>query len=523
MKVALCSSDGVGFAWGRGVVAMALLLLMAGCGGGGGSDGGGGADLGLPDLDEVGSEVTDALGETLLPDSAEGDSGGDVAHEVVPDWGPYTGMVQSGVLLQSFLGIASHLPQALESNFKREFELDKLQQAGFSQFRKTFRWEHMEPENDAYWFDEYNMVINETGNHGLNVMVGFRGKPSWATSDGTHDGLDVAQWSEFLGQFALEVADRVRLYEIWNEPNLKVFYSPKPNPEKYTELLSAAHKVIHEHDDDAVVLLGGLSPFDFNPAGVWGFMDDLFAVQPDLCDHFDALAIHPYTFFQRLAPEEGSDLLGVYHPGVAGMVSEARRVLAAYGCGEKEIYLTEAGWPDLKIGLESQAAYTARGILLALSQGAMAWYHYTFWDGEITPETTIPTEERFGLYTWPNDETTQVKPVYETMSVFGNQMRAYGYAGDLGAALGWEPTSHALVLRDSANNWAVALWHEVGESELQTPLSVEVPLHPHAKGTWELRNQYYELLESGPAEQALVPVAITGEVQWLLFSCDVGE
>lgn len=430
----------------------------------------------------------------------------------------YQGMEPTGVPLGEFLGIASHLPSDLGENFERDFELDKMQESGTKHFRKTFRWEEMEPADDTYYFDEYNLVIDQVRAHGMDVMVGFRGKPGWGSSDGTHDGLDTAKWSEFLGVFADEVKERVQLYEIWNEPNLNVFWDPEPNPTKYGELLMAAHTAIHEHDDDAVVLLGGLSPFQFNDLGVWGFMEEVFLAYPNLCDHFDALAIHPYTFLQMLPPEQGATMMGVYQPGMVGMIQYARDLMAEYGCGDKPIYLTEAGWPDYYLGLETQAAYLARGIPLALSAGAKVWYNYTFWDGEITADTDIPSEERFGFFTWPNDETTQAKPQYEVYKVFGNQLAGYRYAGDLGARLEFDPTVRALVLRDDQGHWLVGMWHEVGEDHLLETVTVYVPFHPEATGQWELLDQTLTPLQAGEVSQTPLMVALTGQVQWLKFS-----
>ncbi len=430
---------------------------------------------------------------------------------------PYDGMEASGTTMGRFLGIASHLPQVLEPSFKCDFELDRMQEAGVTHFRKTFRWEHMEPDNDTYFFDEYNMVIDQVLEHGQDVMVGFRGKPSWATPDGTHDNLDAAQWAEFLRMFATEVSQRVRLYEIWNEPNLDVFWSEKPNPAKYGELLIAAHTAIHEADEDAVVLLGGLSPFQFNDLGVWGFMEEVFLAYPDLCDHFDALAIHPYTFLQMLPPEQGATMLGVYQPGVVGMVEEARAVMADAGCVDKPVHLTEAGWPDFYLGLEAQAAFLARGIPLAMSTGAVAWYNYTFWDYEITADTEIPSESRFGFFTWPNDETTQSKPNYEIYKIFGKNMKDYRYAGDLGATVGWQAQAHGLVFRDDNGGWLVGVWHEVDGTHLNDSLAVDLPFHPDMVGPWEIRDLYYKLLQSGEGYQSPIRLNLTGKIQWFLF------
>lgn len=480
-------------------------------------------------LDSSEDSVEASHGLDLVAEDGPADSAPDAPTDGNGDDGeqapldPYEGMTPRGVALGDFLGIASHLPRDLGDNFQREFELDRMQEAGVTHLRKTFRWEHMEPLDDAYWFDEYNLVIDECAAHGMDVMVGFRGKPDWATTDGTHDTLDTSKWAEFLGVFADEVGPRVRLYEIWNEPNLDVFWDPAPNPGKYGELLQAAYDAIHQHDDDALVLLGGLSPFQFNELGVWGFLSQTFETHPDLCAHFDALAIHPYSFLQMLPPEEGAEFMGVYQPGMVGMIEEAREILAAHGCADKPIHLTEAGWPDLYIGLETQAAYLVRGIVLALSAGAESWYRYTFWDGEITPTTDIPSEERFGFFTWPNDETTQAKPVYLAYQVLGTQWKDFRFAGNLSAALGWEESLHALAFRDNTNRWLLALWKESGDGGLEEKALVEIPFPKGTEGPWELTDLAGQSLESGEVSPNGLALELDGRIRWLSFAALVLE
>ena len=89
----------------------------------------------------------------------------------------------------------------------------------------------------------------------------------------------------------------VRLWQIWNEPNLGLFSWPRADPVAFARLQSLGYEAIHDADPGATVLTGGLSAVTVGPAQVdYGrFLAEMIRATPDSQRSFDALAIHPYA------------------------------------------------------------------------------------------------------------------------------------------------------------------------------------------------------------------------------------
>jgi hypothetical protein len=87
----------------------------------------------------------------------------------------------------------------------------------------------------------------------------------------------------------------VRVWEVWNEPNLSSFWNP-PDPRQYALLLQAVRSKLRQADPEARVMFGALaypsSPNSTTRLEPNGFLQSVIGtVGPD---GFDALALHSY-------------------------------------------------------------------------------------------------------------------------------------------------------------------------------------------------------------------------------------
>lgn len=141
----------------------------------------------------------------------------------------------------------------------------------------------------------------------------------------------------------------VHEYEIWNEPDSPLFWSPAPSARDYAQLYAAARAAIHGADPGARVLVGGLT----RPSG---FLPELLAADPALRGALDGVAIHPY---------------GDSTAAVLGLVRQARTALRALGLERVPLYLTEFGWVIAPPGARHYIPAAARPALVQATVAAL--------------------------------------------------------------------------------------------------------------------------------------------------------
>ena len=434
-----------------------------------------------------------------------------------PAVAPYPGMMPSGKTLDEILGVSSHMSRGVEYNWRREFEIEKLVDAGMTMVRNDFHWYRIEPEDDVWALDGYDVMTNLCRTAGLEVTAIFLGAPDWATPGGTPNEINPEDYADYTGHVAAHFADRIDYYEFWNEQNTSRFWRPQPNPAKYGELLKATFKAVHANDPNATVIFGGLSTFEvhfFDPHGIWNFLYRVYVEHPDICEYFDAMSIHPYTFLQQPSPELDIDL-GIYHyPNMVGLVDLVRDTLAEIGCPDKRVQFTEVGWPSLLIGDRRQASYLARSVMLALANQVEIYDWYTFWDG--SGSASLPTEDYFGLFTYPEQpHETEPKASYRALKGAHDMIGDARYAGDLREALGWDGKVYALVFVNDAGTCTIGLWR--GGSALSTEETVVLPTPAKTTGMWSLYDQEGNRIDSGEATDDEVEVTISGNATYLEF------
>jgi polysaccharide biosynthesis protein PslG len=79
----------------------------------------------------------------------------------------------------------------------------------------------------------------------------------------------------------------VKVFEVWNEPDIPIFWEPTPNLAEYAALYLYTRAAIHAVDPTAKVIIGGLVYASTS-------LPALYAAQPSLRGNTDGVAIHPY-------------------------------------------------------------------------------------------------------------------------------------------------------------------------------------------------------------------------------------
>ena len=222
-------------------------------------------------------------------------------------------------------------------------------QAGIKWTREDFIWDIIEPEPGKFNFDFYDNIVNTSLNYGISVYGILCYWASWTEPYSMKGIEDFVRYTEATVN---HFKDRVKHWEIYNEPNIFFWQGPK---ELYPELVKRCYEVIKKADPEAHVLAISTSGIDNN------FID--FCLQANT--PFDILTIHPYR--RKLDDIKFMD--------------ELKRV--AQQVQNRPVWITEMGWSShlWKDGVteREQALLLARCYLSSIASGAVqniSWYDF---------------------------------------------------------------------------------------------------------------------------------------------------
>lgn len=259
------------------------------------------------------------------------------------------------------------------------------QDLGVSWLREEFTWKYLEPEQGNWNFEFTDRSIQYADQTGAQIMGLLDYSAPWATAV-PHDPHadkympDLTLWRTYVRTVVDRYADQVDAWQVWNEPNISIFFKPNPDPAAYAQLLAIASEEIRSHDPDAQIVIAGTSRVDM------GFLDGVMAQGAG--DDFDILAFHPYPVSFAAAPEQ------------MGYVTDMRNAQAMAQKYNKPVWITEIGWPNHEGGPVSdqlQAAYLVRTMLLGYPYDQIKKY---FWyDLRDDGDNARYHEHRFGLMT----------------------------------------------------------------------------------------------------------------------------
>jgi sugar phosphate isomerase/epimerase len=240
---------------------------------------------------------------------------------------------------------------------------DLAARAGVKWTREEFHWRWIEPRRGEYDFAFFDQLVETARSHGISIYALCCYWTDWTTP---YSDEGIEDYCRYLETLVRHYGDRIKHWEIWNEPNAFFWSGPK---ELYVELLRRAYETIKAIDPEAEVL--GCSTVGIDTSFIQMVLD---ADGP-----FDALTVHPYR--------------GMLDPQV--FINELRS--AHQLVGGRDVWITEMGWPSHIGGLteREQAGYVARTYISALAAGvarSVAWYDFR--EDGVDP---FYNEHHFGL------------------------------------------------------------------------------------------------------------------------------
>ncbi len=253
------------------------------------------------------------------------------------------------------VGINADLAAATDAGLAEV--LDRLQQGGLSVIRQRFAWDQLEPNPGDFQWAAMDRVMDAAAARGIEVLAVLDGSPAWArrAADAGNPLAPPQERADF-GQFAAAVAqrygDQLRLYQVWDEPNIAPHWGAQDiDPADYAGLLREAAVQIKAADPSAVVLTAALAPtLETNNVNLSDvvFLDRLLA--QGAAGWFDAVAAQPYGFDQPAEEAPADDRLNYRR------IELLRAALLRHGLANVPLYAVSAGWYALPAGDSADAA-----------------------------------------------------------------------------------------------------------------------------------------------------------------------
>jgi hypothetical protein len=198
-------------------------------------------------------------------------------------------------------------------------------------------------------------VIGDLASKGMRVLPILYGSPPWAAKTsstpplGSNDsrlgwqrflkkaveryGRNGTYWSDSSGYAAQHPGKSpvpVKAWQVWNEPNLGKYFSPRPSPHKYAKLLRLSHHAIKKQDSSAKVVFAGMP--GYSQIDAWKFLSRVYQ-QHGAANAFNVAALHPYAPSLHLLKKE---------------VTKFRKAMRQHGDAHKQLWITEVGWGSAK-------------------------------------------------------------------------------------------------------------------------------------------------------------------------------
>jgi hypothetical protein len=233
----------------------------------------------------------------------------------------------------------------------RAKHLPMQRKAGVRLLRQTFDWSTIELAPGAYNFFAHDRFVLDLAKHRIRVLPILFNPPEFRSSRPArraNGGTYPPQSAAAMGAWAAKLVARygpngslwrenpgvpkqpIRTWQIWNEPNLKVYWPSGPSARQYVRLLKTVGAAIKKVDRGAEIVTGGVAPSSLSGTiNIFKYIGQMYRAGG--AKAFDTMAINSYA---RNAA------------GLKELIDRVRNTMNRRGDRRGKIWITELGWCD---------------------------------------------------------------------------------------------------------------------------------------------------------------------------------
>lgn len=207
-----------------------------------------------------------------------------------------------------------------------------LKKAGITLVRLDFLWDRLEPVKGKFDYAYYDKLIKTLVENKIEIL-GLLGYCTLWANDKKKWNLPPKNTKDFYN-FVFTVVSRykqhIHYWEIWNEPNIAVYFEVSNWAASYVPILKEGYNAAKKADPQSVVLHGGLGQ------SVSESLEELYrrGAKP----YFDKVNIHPFVNPVDLSKRPLSKV-------VSFDIDQVAEVMKKNGDASKKIWITELGCP----------------------------------------------------------------------------------------------------------------------------------------------------------------------------------
>lgn len=292
---------------------------------------------------------------------------------------------------------------------------------GVQLIRQTFDWSRIEQSPGSYDFSTHDAYVSSLASHGMRVLPILFNPPHFRL--GRTSGRASCAPSSFdtFAAFAQALVRRygpggslwaehpslpkvpITSWQIWNEPNLGIYWCNRASARQYVRMLRAVGGAIKKADPKAEIVTAGLPPSKLSSAvPIERYIRQMYRAGGKKA--FDTMAINSYAKNRA----ELRTLLGTI-----------RRIMNRSGDKRAPIWITELGWGDAGpahrfiVGSAGQAKRISSSFTEILRQRKRlrlrGVVYYTWRDAAPYPPLY---RDLWGLHTGLLDASANPKPAY---------------------------------------------------------------------------------------------------------------
>ena len=272
-------------------------------------------------------------------------------------------------------------------------------------------WPWLEPNKGEWHFDKLDKFIGLAEKQKVEIVLVLGLSPAWASARPAEkcsyapgfaaEPGNIDDWRNYVRTVATRYKGRIHYYEMWNEPNLKGFYTGSMT--RLLELVREAHRVLKEVDPSVLVI---------SPSATSGMKGIVWLDEFLSRGGGEYVDIIGYHFYVSPGPPED----------MTPLVMKVKETMGKHKVADKPLWNTEAGWfienknTTVKaegsgfrgkvLKEEEATAYLARSYILNWAGGVTRFFWYA-WDNRLMGLTEadgktlkVPATAYGAVYDW---------------------------------------------------------------------------------------------------------------------------